>query len=123
MSLETTPVDYRQLMKKVEQVVDVIERGDEETATIHQVADEIIRRLRDDLGIQVIERDIARDELWIADEVFMCGTAAEVTPVREIDDRQIGIGARGAITKKVQDRYFEVVRGVRPPRPEWLTYV
>lgn len=76
-----------------------------------------------ELGIPVVERDIARDELWVADEVFLCGTAAEVTPVREIDDRQIGSGARGPITKRIQDRYFEVVRGVRPPSPEWLTYV
>lgn len=79
--------------------------------------------MREDLGLTVIERDIGRDELWIADEVFLCGTAAEVTPVREIDDRQIGAGARGPITKKVQDRYFEVVRGVNPTKAEWLTYV
>lgn len=79
--------------------------------------------LREDLGLTVIERDIGRDELWTADEVFLCGTAAEVTPVREIDDRVIGAGARGPITKRVQDRYFEVVRGVRPTKPEWLTYV
>lgn len=76
-----------------------------------------------ELGIPVIERDIARDELWVADEVFLCGTAAEVTPVREIDDRTIGGGARGPITKRIQDRYFEIVRGIRPPHPEWLTYV
>ncbi|MDQ3033162.1 MAG: branched-chain amino acid transaminase [Myxococcota bacterium] len=85
--------------------------------------DTILQLLRDDLGLPVVERDIARDELWIADEIFMCGTAAEVTPVREVDDRMIGTGARGTITKKIQDRYFEVVRGVNPPSPEWLTYV
>ena len=85
--------------------------------------DTILQLLRTDLGLPVIERDIARDELWIADEIFMCGTAAEVTPVRELDDRMIGTGTRGVITKKIQDRYFEVVRGVRPPSPEWLTYV
>lgn len=85
--------------------------------------DTILQLLRSDLGLPVIERDIARDELWIADEIFMCGTAAEVTPVRELDDRVIGTGTRGVITKKIQDRYFEVVRGVRPPSPEWLTYV
>jgi branched-chain amino acid aminotransferase len=85
--------------------------------------DTLLTLLRDDLGIPVVERNLGRDELWIADEVFMCGTAAEVTPVREIDDRQIGAGARGPITKRVQDRYFEVVRGVRPPHADWLTYV
>ncbi len=73
--------------------------------------------------VELRERAIARDELYIADEVFLCGTAAEVTPVREIDGRRIGIGARGALTKRVQDRYFQVVRGVEVPKREWLTYV
>jgi branched-chain amino acid aminotransferase len=79
---------------------------------------EILRELQ----IPVEERDIARDELYIADEVFLCGTAAEVTPVREVDDRMVGAGARGPITKRVQDRYFEIVRGVRPIHADWLTY-
>lgn len=85
--------------------------------------DTVLSLLRHDLDVTVVERDIARDELWIADEVFMCGTAAEVTPVREIDDRSIGSGTRGPITKRIQDRYFEIVRGVAPSHPEWLTYV
>jgi branched-chain amino acid aminotransferase len=76
-----------------------------------------------ELKIPIEQRDVARDEMYIADEVFMCGTAAEVTPVREIDDRPVGAGTRGPITKKIQDRYFEVVRGIKPPSPEWLTYV
>ncbi len=84
--------------------------------------DSVLTLLRE-MGVEVVERDIARDELYIADEVFMCGTAAEVTPVREVDDRAIGTGTRGPLTKRVQDRYFEVVRGVRPPNPEWLTYL
>ncbi len=85
--------------------------------------DSILQILRHDLGLTVVERDIARDELYIADEIFLCGTAAEVTPVREVDDRRVGEGARGPITKKIQDRYFEVVRGIKPTRPEWLSYV
>lgn len=76
-----------------------------------------------EMGVEVVERRLSRDELYVADEVFMCGTAAEITPVREVDGRRIGIGARGPITKRVQDRYFEVVRGVDVPSPEWLTYV
>jgi branched-chain amino acid aminotransferase len=84
--------------------------------------DSILAILRE-MGIEVRERDIARDELWTADEVFLCGTAAEITPVREIDDRPVGTGAPGPITKRVQERYFEVVRGVRPTNPEWLTYL
>ncbi|MFO0693106.1 MAG: branched-chain amino acid transaminase [Polyangiales bacterium] len=84
--------------------------------------DSMIRILRD-MGLEVIERPVARDELYIADEVFMVGTAAECTPVREIDDRTIGNGARGPITQKAQARYFEVVRGVNPPDASWLDYV
>ena len=77
--------------------------------------------LLNEMGIEVEERMVARDELYIADEIFMVGTAAEVTPVREVDDRQIGIGSRGPISEKVQSRYFAAVRGDAPK--EWLTYV
>jgi branched-chain amino acid aminotransferase len=84
--------------------------------------DSILAILKE-LNIPVVERDISRDELYIADEIFLCGTAAEVTPVREVDDRRVGEGARGPITKKVQDRFFEVVRGINPTKPEWLTFV
>lgn len=76
-----------------------------------------------DLGFELIERNIARDELYIADEVFFCGTAAEVTPVREIDDRKIGSGGRGPITEKVQSRYFDIVRGKHESHSEWHSYV
>jgi len=82
-----------------------------------------LMRLMSNMGITVRERVIARDELYVADEVFMCGTAAEVTPVAEVDGRKIGRGARGELTKRIQDRYFQVVRGVEPPVAEWLTYV
>ncbi|MEM9195900.1 MAG: branched-chain amino acid transaminase [Myxococcota bacterium] len=76
-----------------------------------------------EMGIPVVERLVARDELYMADEVFMVGTAAEVTPVREVDDRQVGSGARGPLTKRVQDRYFQVVRGQEIPHPEWLANI
>jgi branched-chain amino acid aminotransferase len=82
-----------------------------------------VLRLMDELGIGWSERRITRDELYIADEVFLCGTAAEVTPVREIDDRAIGAGGRGPITRQVQERYFEAVRGGKVPDPEWLAFV
>jgi branched-chain amino acid aminotransferase len=84
--------------------------------------DTMIRIMRE-MGLTVTERLIARDELYVADEIFLCGTAAEVTPVREIDNRTIGAGRRGEITKRVQDRYFQVVRGIEPPEPAWLSYV
>ena len=74
-------------------------------------------------GYTVEESTFARDELYCADEVFMCGTAAELTPVREIDDRQIGAGECGPITRKLQDAYFEAVKGKTTPHPEWLTWV
>jgi branched-chain amino acid aminotransferase len=79
--------------------------------------------LLEELGVRVVERPIARDELYMADEIFLVGTAAEVTPVREVDDRPIGRGSRGPITQRVQERYFEIVRGVKPPREDWLAIV
>jgi len=71
----------------------------------------VIQILREDLNIEVIERPVARSELYIADEVFMTGTAAEVTPIVEIDNRPIGNGKVGDITKKVQKLFFDAVRG------------
>lgn len=71
----------------------------------------VIRILREDVGIEVVERPIARSELYIADEVFMTGTAAEVTPIVEIDNRKIGTGKVGEITKKLQKVFFDAVRG------------
>lgn len=77
-------------------------------------------------GFAVDEVTFARDELYTADEVFLCGTAAEMTPVREIDDRQIGAGECGTITRKLQDLFFETVKGragAAPTHPEWLTFL
>jgi branched-chain amino acid aminotransferase len=76
-----------------------------------------------ELGVPVVETRLTRDQLWIADEVFLTGTAAEVTPVREIDNRSIGEGSVGPITKKIQTRFFDVVRGNDTSHPEWLTRV
>jgi branched-chain amino acid aminotransferase len=74
-------------------------------------------------GIPVFEDAMTRDELYIADEVFLTGTAAEVTPIREIDNRSIGDGKRGPITKTLQDAFFDVVTGRDKKREEWLTFV
>lgn len=76
-----------------------------------------------ELGIEVDERPMSRDELYVADEVFFTGTAAEVTPVREIDERKVGGGSRGPITKRIQDRFFQVVRGPELLHPEWLAFL
>ncbi len=73
-----------------------------------------------DLGIEVVEKRITRDEIYCADEAFFTGTAAEITPIRELDDRVIGNGGRGPITKKIQDLFFDVVAGKAPAYSHWL---
>ena len=77
----------------------------------------------EELGIPVIERRITRDEFYIADEAFFTGTAAEVTPIRELDNRPIGAGKRGPITQKLQAMFFDVVNGRNPKYMAWLTPV
>lgn len=84
--------------------------------------DAVIRLARDK-GIPLREAEITRDELYIADEVFLTGTAAEVTPVREIDRRTIGSGRRGPLTKALQAAFFDVVAGREPKYESWLTYL
>lgn len=76
-----------------------------------------------ELDLPVVERRITRDEIYIADEAFLTGTAAEVLPIRELDRRAIGAGGRGPITEKLQSRYFDQVRGRREAHPEWHTPV
>ena len=76
-----------------------------------------------DLGYEVKEEIIARERLYLADEVFFTGTAAEVTPIRAIDGRQIGIGKRGPVAKEIQEAYFAVVNGQTEDKYGWLTYV
>jgi branched-chain amino acid aminotransferase len=71
----------------------------------------------------VTEAPITRDELYVADEIFLTGTAAEVTPVREVDHRQVGAGRRGKITKALQDAFFDVVAGRDAKYERWLTYL
>lgn len=82
----------------------------------------VISLARDE-GLDVIERPITRDDLYIADEIFFTGTAAEVTPVREVDNRAIGSGERGPITARLQTRYLDVVSGRTPGYEDWLTVV
>jgi len=76
-----------------------------------------------DLGLVVKERRITRDEVYIAEEAFFTGTAAEVLPIRELDGRQIGEGKRGPITEKLQSMYFDAVKGKLAAHQEWLTLV
>jgi len=76
-----------------------------------------------DLGYQVVESLIPREMLYIADEVFFCGTAAEVTPIRSVDKIQVGAGRRGPITEAIQKVFFDVVEGKSEDRYGWLTPV
>ncbi len=84
--------------------------------------DAVITMARD-LGIEVIEKRITRDEMYCADEAFFTGTAAEVTPIRELDDRTIGAGHRGPVTEKLQSLFFDIVGGKSEKYARWLTPV
>ncbi|ODS93041.1 MAG: branched chain amino acid aminotransferase [Comamonas sp. SCN 65-56] len=76
-----------------------------------------------DLGIEVVQKRITRDECYIADEMFFSGTAAEITPIREYDRLQIGSGSRGPVTEKIQTAFFDIVGGRNPRYAHWLTRV
>ena len=76
-----------------------------------------------DLGLKMVEKRITRDEIYIADEAFFTGTAAEVTPIRELDRIEIGTGARGPITEKIQNAFFDIVNGRNDNYADWLTKV
>ncbi len=93
------------------------------TSALDGITRDTIFRLAAELGMAVKEKRITRDEVYIADEAFFTGTAAEVTPIREVDGRRIGAGGRGPITEKLQSLYFDQVHGRRKEHPEWLTYV
>ncbi|PKO55118.1 MAG: branched chain amino acid aminotransferase, partial [Betaproteobacteria bacterium HGW-Betaproteobacteria-21] len=84
--------------------------------------DSIITIARE-FGLEVQSKRLARDDVYLADEAFFTGTAAEVTPIRELDDRIIGEGKRGPITAKLQARFFDVVNGRAPEYDNWLAYV
>ena len=93
------------------------------TSCLNGVTRRTLMALADELGLPVRERRITRDEVYIADEAFFTGTAAEVLPIRELDGRAIGSGGRGPITAKLQALYFDQVRGKRNVHPEWHTPV
>ena len=84
--------------------------------------DTTIQLLREQ-GVEVREEPIARDELYIADEVFLTGTAAEITPVRDIDHRKIGRGEAGPVTRRVQESFFSIVKGSDSKHDHWLSFV
>jgi branched-chain amino acid aminotransferase len=97
------------------------------TPPLYSVLDGITRatliELARDLGIDVIERSMTRDDLYTADEIFLTGTAAEVTPIRELDHRAIGEGRRGPVAEKLQTAFFDAVSGKLPKFDGWLSYL
>jgi len=93
------------------------------TSALDGITRRTIMTLCEELGLTVVEKRITRDEVYIADEAFFTGTAAEVTPIREIDGRVIGCGSRGPVTERLQSLYFDQVHGRRDQHPEWLSLV
>jgi len=93
------------------------------TSALDGITRDTIITLAGEIGVPVVEKRITRDEVYIADEAFFTGTAAEVTPIREVDGRKVGAGSRGPITERLQSMYFDQVHGRRSEYPEWLTYV
>ena len=76
-----------------------------------------------ELGYKVVAKRLTRDDIYVADEAFFTGTAAEVTPIRELDNRTIGAGSRGPVTAKLQALFFDVVNGKVPAHTDWLSYI
>lgn len=93
------------------------------TSALDGITRDTLFTLAAEIGLPVHEKRITRDEVYIADEAFFTGTAAEVTPIREVDGRAIGSGSRGPITERLQTLYFDQVHGRREDHPEWLTLV
>ncbi len=93
------------------------------TSALEGITRDTISQLAGELGIPVIEKRIPRDEVYSADEAFFTGTAAEVTPIRELDNRTIGEGTRGPVTTKLQAMYFDCVHGRSAEHADWLAHV
>ena len=93
------------------------------TSCLEGITRDTIIQLAGEMGIKVVEKRITRDEMYSADEAFFCGTAAEITPIRELDDRVIGVGHRGPVTKALQDKFFDLVNGRSDTHADWLALV
>jgi len=93
------------------------------TSALEGITRDTVMKLMAELGIEVREKRITRDEVYVADEAFFTGTAAEVTPIRELDGRTIGPGHRGPLTERVQKAYFDCVEGRSAQHRDWLTYI
>jgi len=93
------------------------------TSALEGITRDTVMQFIDELDMKLVEKRITRDEVYVADEAFFTGTAAEVTPIRELDNRAIGSGARGPVTEKLQQMFFDQVHGRRGSHSEWLTVV
>jgi branched-chain amino acid aminotransferase len=105
----------------------IVRKGKMKTTPLTSILEGITRnsiiQIAHDFKIKVNEERFTRDELYISDEAFFTGTAAEVTPIREVDGRVVGTGKPGKITKKLQSVFFDVVKGKNKKYESWLTYV
>jgi branched-chain amino acid aminotransferase len=101
----------------------VIHTPDLASSILEGITRDTVITLAREMKLEVREGRITRDQLWLADEVFFTGTAAEITPVREVDNRPIGDGVVGPVTKKLQTCFFDVVKGSDTSHAEWLTAV
>jgi len=93
------------------------------TSILEGITRDTVLTIAKDLSIETKEERFTRDELYISDEAFFTGTAAEITPIREVDDRTIGIGSRGPITEKIQNLFFDIVKGKNSKYQRWLDFV
>ena len=93
------------------------------TSALDGITRQTVMTLAAEINVPIIERRITRDEVYISDEAFFSGTAAEITPIREVDNRSIGNGSRGPVTEKLQSMYFAAVEGKSEKHDSWLTYV
>ena len=93
------------------------------TSILKGITRDVVITIAQDKGIKVVEQRFTRDELYTADEAFFTGTAAEITPIREVDDRTIGKGTRGPTTKSIQGAFFDTVQGKEEKYKDWLSYL
>ena len=93
------------------------------TSILEGITRDSIIHLAREMGMTVLEERFTRDDLYIADEAFLTGTAAELTPIREVDNRVIGSGKPGPVTQKLQDTFFNIVQGKEKRYKDWLTYI
>jgi branched-chain amino acid aminotransferase len=105
----------------------IVKNGNLYTPTLSSALEGITRdtviTIAKDLNVEVVEKNITRDEVYTADEAFFTGTAAEVTPIKELDTRLIGKGKRGSLTEEIQKIYFDIVKGDNLDYEHWLSYV